>query len=217
MSMVRFDKNDKQYFGGIPFRAVCILLIVTMIIAWSVSGVYARYVNNVSSNNSASVASMGVEIFNLAQYGQAIAGVDYSKVIPGVDIAGPHIQLKINSEVSYALFVQVTVFNCPTYVNIDGEVVKVVDFAMTDDWELTNVEAVDNRTKFTYKYIVDSTDNAKNYVFKAGEEHSYVGSDEIKILQGDAIFVSERYSNVYAESEELSFFIKFESYIQQVL
>ena len=65
--------------------------------------------------------------------------------------------------------------------------------------------------------ITNTADNVKNYVFKAGEEHLYVDSDEIKILQDDVIYVSERYSDVYGKSDDLSFSIKFESYIQQVL
>lgn len=209
--------NNNHIFKNVLSRTVGILLVVTVVIALSIGVVYARYVNLDKSNNSANVANVGVEIFNLVAYGKAIEGIDYSNIVPGVDIPGPHIQLKINSEVSYALFLQVTVCNCPTYVNVDGEKAEVVYFALTDDWELINTVTEENYTTFSYKYIVDTTDDVNNYVFKAGENHIYVDSNEIKILQDDVIYVSQNYSDIYGNGEDLSFFIKFESYIQQVL
>ena len=201
-------------FNGMLYRTVCFLLIVAIILAvWSVSGVYAKYVDSNNSGNSANVAGVGVEFFKLVQYGQTVAGINYSKVVPGADIPGPHIQLKIKSEVSYTLFLNVTVYNCPTYINDDGEEVDAVYFDLTADWEF--VKSVENSgyTTSTYKYVVDKNNNVKNYVFKAGEEYSYVDLNEITVLKNDVIYVSERYSS----SKNGDFSLKFDAYIQQVL
>lgn len=215
MSREKLNKINKQSFAGMLYRTVCLLLIVAIIMlaVWSISRVYAKYVSFDNPNSSANVAGVGVEIFNLVQYGQAVAGIDYSKVVPGADIPGPHIQLKINSEVSYTLYVDVTIHGCPTYLNDDGEEVDAVYFGLTDKWEF--VKSADNGgyTTSTYKYVVDNTNNVKNYVFKAGVEHKYIDADEITVLQDDVIYVSELYRN----SVDGAFSLKFEAYIQQVL
>ena len=217
MSREELNNFNKLSFGSTLCRALCILLIVAMLVAWSVSGVYAKYVTADNSSNSANVAGVGVEIFNLVEHGKAIAGADYSKVIPGVDIPGPHIRLKINSEVSYTLYLEITARNFPTYINVDGQQVKVVYFDLTDDWELVNTAQAGSNTTYTYKYVVDKTNNVNNYVFKAGETHSYVDEDEITVLQNDVIYVSEKYSELYGNSDQLSFFLKFNAYVQQVV
>ena len=213
MSREELININKRSFASVLFRTACILLIITILAVWSVSVVFARFVNSDNSNNSADVAGVGVEVFNLVEYGQAVAGIDYSKVVPGADIPGPHIRLKINSEVSYALYIDITVHNKPTYINDDGEEVDAVYFDLTDNWEF--VKAVENGgyTTSTYKFVVDKTNNVKNYVFKAGEEHTYVGNNEITILQDDVIYVSEFYRN----SGNGAFSLKFEAYIQHVL
>lgn len=217
MSREELNNFNKLSVGSTLWRALCILLIVAILVVLSVSGVYAKYATSDNSSNSANVAGVGVEIFNLVEHGKAVAGADYSKVIPGVDIPGPHVQLKINSEVSYTLYLQITTRNFPIYINVDGEQVKVVYFDVTDNWELINTVEVGGNTTYTYKYVVDNTDNTKNYVFKAGVEHTYVEANEITVLKDDVIYVSERYSELYGNSENLSFLLKFEAYIQQVL
>ena len=172
MSREELNNFNKLSFGSTLCRAVCLLLIVAILVVWSVGVVYAKYVTSDSSSNSAGVAQVGVETFNLVEHGQAVAGTDYSKVIPGVDIPGPHIQLKINSEVNYTLYLEITSRNFPTYVNVNGEQVKVVYFDLTDDWELVKTVESGSNTTYTYKYIVDKIDNVNNYVFTAGKTHT---------------------------------------------
>ena len=216
MSRDELNKINKPPFGSTLSCTVCILLVVAILVAWSVSGVFAKYVTSDNSSNSAGVAGVGVEIFSLAEHGQTVVGFDYSNVVPGVDIPGPHIQLKINSSVSYTLYLKVTTFNCPTYIDVEGEQVQVVYFDMTADWEPVESVTVDGYTVSTYKFVVGTADTVSNYVFKAGEEYSYVDDNEITILKDDVIYVSERYGE-FRDSEDLSFSIKFEAYILQVL
>ena len=217
MSRLQLNKINKLSFGSTVCRALCLLIIVVMLVAWTFSGVYAKYVTSESSSSTANVAGIGVEIFKLVEHGKAVEEFDYSNVVPGVDIPGPHIQLKIKSEVSYTLYLDVTTRNLPLYINVDGEQVQVVYFDMTSDWELVNTVTTDNYTTNTYKYVVDATDNANNYVFKAGEEHSYLGDKEITVLKNDVIYVSEKYGTIYGKGEDVSFSIKFNAYIKQVL
>ena len=217
MSRDKLNNVNKLSLGSVIYRAVCVLLIVLTLVTFSVSGVYAKYVTSGSASNSANVAGLGVEIFNVVEKGKEVGGIDYSKVIPGVDIPGPHIQLKINSEVSYTLYLEITTRNFPIYINVDGEKVKVVYFDVTDDWELINTVEDNGYTISTYKYVVGTTDGVNNYVFKAGEAHTYVDDNEITVLKNDVIYVSEKYGKLYGSSEELSFFIKFNAYVKQVL
>lgn len=213
MKNEKMNSITKQFWGSKRCLTLCILLIVSILFAWSINGVLAKYVTSDEASNSANVAGVGVEILNLVQYGQAVAGLDYSKVVPGADIPGPHIQLKINSEVSYTLYVRITVQNLPSYTNDDGETVNTVYFDLTDDWTFVDSVDADNYTTSTYKYVVDTTNNVKNYVFNAGEEHEYIGDNEITILKNDLIYVSDRYS----DRDGMPFSIKFEVYIRQVL
>ena len=215
MSRDKLNNFNKLSLSSIC-RICCILLIVAILVAWLVSGVYGKYVASDGSSDSANVAGVGVEIFDLVEYGKAVDGVDYSKVIPGVDIPGPHIRLKINSAVSYTLYLEITTRNFPTYVTVDGEQVEVVYFDLADNWEWVKTVDDDGYKTVTYKYVVSTTDDVKEYVFRAGKEHSYVDDDEITVLKNDVIYVSEKYSELYGTDEELSFFLKFNAYIQQV-
>lgn len=217
MSREKLNNINNLSFGSIMCRALCLLLIAIILIGWTVSGVYAKYVDAGKSSNTANIAGLGVELFNLVEHGQAIAGIDYSNVMPGVDIPGPHIQLKINSEVSYTLYLEVTARNFPIYVNVDGEQVKVVYFDVTDNWELIKTVEADGETTYTYKYVVDKTNNENNCVFKAGKEHIYVDEKEITVLKDDVIYVSEKYGDLYRKGEDVSFSLRFKAYVQQVL
>ena len=93
----------------------------------------------------------------------------------------------------------------------------LVYFSLNDNWELVQTVEEDYYTISTYKYVVSKTNNVNNCVFKAGEEHVYVDGNEITVLQGDVIYVSDKYSELYRESEDLSFLLKFEAYIHQSL
>ena len=217
MSRNLSNKTKKQSLGSMLYRTACVLLALVMLTAWAVFGVYAKYATEGGSNDSAGVAKVGVEVFNLVQYGQTVAGIDYSKVVPGADIPGPHIQLKINSEVSYTLYLEITSSNCPIYLNVDGNEVKVVYFDLTDKWELVKTVNEDNYTTCTYKYVVNVINGEKDYVFKAGVEHLYTDTNEITILQDDVIYVSERYAELNASNGESSFSLKFVTYVQQVM
>ena len=213
----KFNSQLQQSLSSKLCRTLCVLLIVAILATLTISGVYALYVNSNNSSNAAGVAGVGVEIFNLVEHGQAVAGVDYSNVVPGVDIPGPHIQLKIKSEVSYTLYVVVKVSNLPTYINADGEEVQAIYFDLTSDWELVQTVETDGTTAYTYKYVVSTIDGEKNYVFTAGKQHTYLNDNEIAILQNDVIYVSEKYGELCRNGEDTSFSVKFETYIQQVI
>lgn len=231
-----FATLTKRSFGVMLYRTVCVLLVLTVLTACSISGVYARYIAAGSVDGSANVASMGIEVFNLVQSSE--------KVVPGVDMAGPYIQLQLESEVSYTLFVMVKVPNVEyiefdvdgtgntTFDPDDGVLIKC---AMSANWTPTSdepYEVTENNVKYTvykYKYIVSSDNGVNNYIFRAGTPFKTTDAEgkdaaqTIKILQDDTIYVSENFSKILFDKDDSKdkdfgkFSLKFEAYIQQVL
>lgn len=103
--MSRGKLNNKS-INKILLRSSFILLAVMMFALGSVS--YAKYVSTNDTDDSAGVAGMGVELFEMDKYGSYAANIDYTQVVPGADIPGPRISLKLNSEVSYTIYLRVT-------------------------------------------------------------------------------------------------------------
>lgn len=112
-------KLTKTSIGKILLRTLPFLLGIAIIVVGSVS--YAKYVSSHAIDDSASTAGMGIEIFELDKYGSQETNVDYTQIVPGADIPGPHIKLRINSEVSYTLYVKVTETGFPVPVEADKE------------------------------------------------------------------------------------------------
>lgn len=206
--------------GRILLRTAVILLSLAVVAVGTFS--YAKYVYNSETEDSASAASMGIEIFELEERGTTIQNIDFTKVVPGADIPGPHIRLKINAEVNYSLFVKITQSKVmPTYTYFDefGHEVEEpsVAYLMSEDYwtPYGNPYDVDgNKTVYTYKY---------NFVFKAGQKYNYTNDKyegyktegEIKILYGDVIYVSQYY-NEYYKGNPQNFTLSFETSIRQV-
>lgn len=195
-------KHIKTPLGRILFRASFILAGVAVIAAGSVS--YAKHLSAEEAKQSAGVANMGVTLFELVENGNAANDlrIDYTKVVPGADIPGPHIRLKINSEVSWLLFVKVTTNNFPIMgVDADGNEMETVTYEMAEGWKQVGAPTVKgNVTEYTYQY---------NYVFLPAVEHDYT----IGILEDDVIFVSQYFNHETASNFSLSF----ETYIRQFM
>lgn len=256
-------KIINQSFGYILFWTVCVLLSLAIFTIGSFS--YARYISSNDENSSAGVANMGIEVFELEKGGSLVTNIDYTQVVPGADIPGPHIKLKMCSEVSWSLYVKVTEYGFPVAdgeggdnsldekngnaiaANVtvgkdeNGEDKKewhnVVMYEMSDEWELVDTQTVtENDEEYyvkTYKYTFKDT---KTGVFKPATQYDYTGSDEIELLMGDVIFISQYYGDYfygdYKDSEvedgdseylpphyrqDIKFGLSFETYIRQVL
>lgn len=223
----------KKPYRSILYWTVCILAVVTLV-AFAVSAVYAKYVTSGSLDDSANVASVGIEEFELVDHGAHAnkdTGVDTgvakwensleyncAKVIPGVDISGPHIKLKINSAVNYTLYVKVKVPNVDfiKFGNGNPTTKQTVTYRMSDYWYEDRTHRVTEKdyTIYTYMYNVNEDPVARlDFVFKAGNSYSYTDGNEIRLLASDRIYVSEHFDYKTAKDFNLSF----EAYIRQVI
>ena len=203
----KIEKISKKFSGSMLYRTVCILLLLTMITAWSVTGVYAKYVSSSTTNETAKVASMGVFKFEVSEHepiididymikNNALHGLhdtntvtnytDYSDVPPGVDIPKDiSVRMHLEAEVNYELYVRVTK---------SDKFPSTVTFEMADGW--TQVEGDET----LYKY---------NVVFKATEKYGSETKDYVVgILKDDKLIVSDQYKGG-------SFGIEFVAYLKQ--
>lgn len=199
--------RGKISIGRILLLPSFMLIGILVFIAGTVS--YAKYVSGEESKQSAGIANMGVELFELVEYGKPVneLKIDYTKVVPGADIPGPHIRLMINSEVSWTLFVRVTQTGLPLKgVNEHDREIDTIYYEMSENWaQVPGQEGL-------YRYIVnDPKESEHDYVFKPATVHDYTGESEIAILAGDMIYVSQYYDKA---SE---FTLSFEAYIRQTL
>ena len=208
-----FSKLSGQSFRRTLFRTVCILSTLVALTAWSVSGVYAKYVDVASMNGNAGVAYMGVKEFRLLEHKadpivddnlQDMLDVDrlykldltktvlnntYSKVIPGVDIPkDPFIELELQSnEVSYVLYLKVEESGFPTE-NLQEKDYRAIDYKLREYW--VKADGKENEKAGMYKYV-GTSQGVENGFFKAGTSCSFTGDDVIKILKDDVIKVSQ--------------------------
>ena len=230
-----FAKLSGHSFRAMLFRTVCILFVLLVISAWSVSGVYAKYVDSMSGNDSAGLARMGIVKFELlehkvkdisddfdalagSEYGSlyeldlankaSTSGNTYSKVIPGIDIPkDPFIELVLeNTEVSYELYVIVEKKNLSDVQ--DNGFLQYITWEETADWVVAAEEkATKDGTTITYKY---------RDVFYAGTAVSFLTDETqgpIQILKGNKIKVSEHFNS----EENVRFSVTFTAYLQQVI
>ena len=228
MSGGRFGNALKQPLGKFLFWLTFGLILFTLLTAGVAS--YAKYVSSQESNNVAGVADMGIEIFELKEHGVTFDNVDLTKVVPGVDIPGPHIKLKMYSEVSWAVYVKVTERGFPVADELDyrpgnkitgrgndGRLHNVVIYDVSADWELVDVEKSkdpDGTMHYvkTYRY---------NEVFQPATSYDLTDSTTaIQFLAGEYIFISEHYGNYDYENggnkPGPQFGLTFEAYIRQV-
>lgn len=210
MSRGSLRKTAKRFSGGIPVWAICILFVISLLAAWSVGEVYARYATSGDSDDTGNVASVGIESFELFEHGNGVESIDYTKVVPGADIPGPHVKLKIDAQVNYTLYVKVTSVNFPP-ADGDGNEVQTVSYSLSETWRLVNTtteqKGNDKYTVSTYEYIVGTEGENTDCVFKAGTPYEM----EIKILKDDVIYISQ-----YYDPDTTKFTLAFEAYLRQI-
>ena len=230
--------KPKFSFQNLLFRVTGAIFILTAFSLLLVCGMFAKYAVSGNTDDGARVAQAGVKTFELLEHKAILengiytlkhqveqngeAGSDnpvyeyndevkknhYEKVIPGVDIAkDPFIRLKlVKAEVNYDLYLRVIEKNIPTYEaevpdeENDGQVKtetrKSVTYTVRKDlWRLVNQLSVPDEGIYVYEYInsIDAAD------FEA----------EIKILENDRLYVSER----YVGNGEFS--LEFETWLRQ--
>ena len=178
-------KNPHRSVGGILYRTVGVLLVLTLLSIWLVSGLFAKYVTSGNDSDSAHVAGTGIVTFDVVEHKAEETGTNsgvyrllsgeqnevkgnlYSKVLPGVDIPkDPFVKLKlVNAEVAYTLYLQVTESNpFPEYV--------------TYELNKTLWECIDEKNGvYQYKGAIEAGTN------------SYT----IEILKDNMLYVSEHY------------------------
>ena len=218
----------KKPLGRILFWTICIVLAVAVCTAGSIS--YAKYISSENMNDHSDVANMGVELFELQEHGVLRQNVDLTQVVPGADIDGPHIRLKINSEVSYTLFLRIIHDEFPeSYKYIDEEGVEnVVDTVyytvMKDQWTLYEAYKDGDKYVEVYQFVVSNENGEKDHVFKASTPYNYTyygegAMGEITVLLGDVIYISQYYDYTFVRNQghTKDFTISFEAFIRQVM
>lgn len=209
MSIDTNVKKTQFSVGNIIYWTIGILLVLTLLSIWLVTGLFAKYVSSAASDNEVRVAGTGGATLELLEhraydaegYADAYGGEyrldltdevrenNYTKVLPGVDIPkDPFVRLKIkNAEVDFELYIQITESEYfPEYVT----------YSVTDKWEC--VDAANG----IYKYKV---------YFDAGETYDFTGRNTIPILKSNKLFVSEHYVG-----EDKQFSLSFKSWLKQV-
>lgn len=251
MSANKRSKVFSNTLGAVLYRAVCILLVITALTSWSVSGLYAKYVSAGSVDENANVARIGIEQFKLIHRAKATTSRDYSKLVPGADIPAPHVSLKINSEVSYTLYLNITLtipadlansqsdykHVCVAYTDDSGSVSDIVYFTVdsskwvfvktvsgTDSSDQT--QQGDDAATGTDGNQVGATTSAQyttiTYVYKyttnfvAGTTYDYT-TNQLEIITGDVIYVSENYNREKLPANALEFSLGFDLYLKQYI
>lgn len=188
------------------FWATGIILILTMLSIWLVSGLFAKYVISGHKIDSATVAKTGIGTMELleheAKLDNGIYVLDekkevtentYNRVIPGVDIAkDPFVRLKLqDAEVDYELYITVTEEDFPTYQPTpESKPVKTVTYSVITK-EIAEAEGID------YYWILQedlSKESKGIYVYKYSEVlQPGTTYDDIYILKENMLYVSEHY------------------------
>lgn len=208
MSRVKFFKKS---YRNVLILVVITVALITLLIALSVNSL-AKYISSKESDGTAGVASVGIEVVNLVDddnLGKAtVAGssksveYDYQKVIPGVDILVPDVQVKFNAEVNYELYIKVTVpdADCIGFGG-KGKADATITYEMSSDWEeVEGQEPVKsgNGTVYTYKYIGDESEDG---IFESGAEYNLT----LGLLDKGKVFVSQNFKYDSVEKFTLTF------------
>ena len=219
MDESKYSKKSQR--SNALYWTVGIILIITMLSVWLLSGLLAKYVAVENTSDSAKVAKGGyIEV--LEHQAELVNGVyelelnekikkpvnqnNYDKVIPGVDIAkDPFVRLYLeDAEVDYELYLTVTEKDFPTYKpTLDSDPVKTVTYTVrTDLWILQDDLSDKENGVYVYKY--------KN-ILDAGTANT-----DIKILVDDELVVSEHYVGTDAQGKPQSFTLSFSATLKQV-
>ena len=233
-----FAKLSGQSFRARLFRTVCILFVLLVVTAWSVSGVYAKYVDSASVNGTADLAKMGISTFELLEhkaidvsgqldkitdegtinfdslyeldYESEVLTNTYSTVIPGIDIPkDPFINLVLESnEVNYQLYLIVTESG---FTDEEGNRLPIT-YGLTEDWE--PVEGKTDLYKFTGK-----KSGVDGGLFEAGTPYTFTSEagHAIQILKDNKIKVSQYFNSELVDGKPIEFSITFTAYLEQVL
>lgn len=194
----------------------------------------ARYISSGGMDDSATVADLGIKIYKFSDRQALVENIDFTQVVPGADIPAPHIELKLQSEVSYTLFVKVTTTGFSQWETDTQDNTKIigakvigknhndkehewVKYTLGERWDYvtSSYDDENNVRTSTYKYnlATDVKNDPADYVFKPTKSYDFTGDDELQILDGDVIYISQYYDHKKAEKFTLSF----ETYIHQVL
>lgn len=213
MNINKYEKNQ-PHSNNVLYYTVGVILIITMLSVWLLSGLLAKYAVIGDATDSAKVAN-GIQIDLLEHEAVPINGIyylkneenvadadlkeikevaevhsnDYKLVIPGVDIAkDPFVRLDGISEVDYYLYVKVTESsNFP----------ETVKYSISDDWE----PVPDNPGIYKYKTVIDSGTYDKK---------------DIYILKDNEIIVKEHYYGYDDKGNAQSFNLSFSAWVKQV-
>lgn len=209
------NKEENKNKHSSLMLIVGIMLLLVLVVAFSVGGVLARFTQTENRDGSGGVAMAGVEKLQLCEHetklytnkedilregkmyyldytSKKVAGDEYShsynKALPGVNVPkDTFIELKIKSEVSYELYLEV-VEVIPNIV-LDGEETEDKAVAVTIDSDRWTPTGKANE----YKY---------KEVFRAGNEYDWFYDTNIKddskqkviwILKDNEFEVSEYY------------------------
>ncbi len=164
------------------FRLAAILLILTLVSSWFISGLLAKYVNRQSFEDAGRVAKTGrVAVLEheavlsgglyTLDMSSVVTGNTYTAVLPGTDIPkDPYVYLDGSQEVAYALYVEI-------YTNVPAE----VTYAVGTNFTPTTDEVLPSHGGTVYKY---------NQTIPAATEQS-IGP----IIRGNVITVSDAFRN----------------------
>lgn len=228
----------------ILFRTALVLTGIAVSAAGSFS--LAKYISAEEAANKASVAGMGVMVFEL-ENGKRSANIDYTQVVPGYDISVPRISLHLDSEISYTLYLAVTEssdvggvhdWTDPELANgnaiigrdTNGDFCEVVSYSMASWWNFLGLRRrEENGVAYTVKYYsynlgkdTEHGGNASandNYMFKAGVEYNFTGAGGAEKTIGLIQNDSIFISEYYGvlDNTPPQFSLAFEAYIQQTL
>lgn len=211
-----------------------VLPVVVLAVSLAGSFSLARYISSGGLDDSANVANLGIEIYKLSDRQELVEKIDFTQVVPGADIPAPHIQLKLKSEVSYTLFIKVTTTGFSQWETDTQDKTKIigakvmgedhndnerewVKYTLGERWDYVT-SSYDDKTNVrtsTYKYnlATDVKNDTADYVFKPTVQYDFTDKNELQILKGDVIYISQYYDHEKAEK----FTLTFETYIHQVL
>ena len=177
MNRKKHTKKSQRATHNVMYWGVGILLVLTLLSTWLVSGLFAKYVISGHIMDSATVAKTGIGTMELLEHEakldngiylldekKEVTENTYNRVIPGVDIAkDPFVKLDIDSDVTYELYIKVVK---------STSFPDTVTFELTEDW----IEIDATNGIYKYKNVFDTQ-------FKG----------TIKILKNDKLIVSEHY------------------------
>lgn len=192
--------NFLKKYRKILLRSTCILLALALFTMASYS--LAKYVSTNEEKTDAGVAKLGIEIFELTDSGKTDTTIDYTKIVPGANISGPSIKLKMYSEISWSIYVTVTEIGFPvgpeedkdeensldkakgnsitaqtSVVDENGETRRVnhqvISYYMADDWSLSETKRCTGTADDGTQYTYYVKTYVYNKVFKPATKYNH--------------------------------------------